>query len=250
MYMIIHIGKCGGSNIVKKFRENHNLYVININHLNDYKKKIPNKIKNGKYIISYHCGSQKNKKLTNLLKDNNIAILIRDPITRFISIFFHYYRSYTKGVLDKSYYYIYERFKTPNQLAEALNSENLNDKKIALSAFRVITHLRYDFNYYLGKDRINYIHNNNNKVFIIRQEYYKNDFKLYYDYIIKKLNLENRFDKFFSDIKNNTDEYKNLKNLSEKAISNLKKKMISDYIILDELCKYNFISKEYLNSLT
>lgn len=73
---------------------------------------------------------------------------------------------------------------------------------------------------------------------------------MYYKYLTKKFNLKNEFDKFFVDIKNNTNQYNNLKKLSERAISNLKKQMISDYRILDELCKYNFISKEYLNSLT
>ena len=242
--MIIHIGKCGGSNLVKKFREIHNLYIIS---KNEIEKK-----RDGPTIIKFHCHNaiHSDKEINNLIKDEDIAILIRDPIKRFISIFFHYYDNYTKGILDKSYNSIYNRFKTPNQLAEALDSDNSDDQALALSAFTIITHLRFDFNFHLGNNRIKRIYDSNNKVFIIRQEHYKNDFKLYYKYLTKKFNLKNEFDKFFVDIKNNTNQYNNLKKLSERAISNLKKQMILDYRILDELCKYNFISKEYLNSLT
>lgn len=99
--MIIHIGKCGGSNLVNKFREIHNLYIIS---KNEIEKK-----RDGPTIIKFHCHNaiHSDKEINNLIKDEDIAILIRDPIKRFISIFFHYYDNYTKGILDKSYNSIY-----------------------------------------------------------------------------------------------------------------------------------------------
>ena len=84
---------------------------------------------------------------------------------------------------------------------------------------------------------------------MIRQEHYREDFKIYYEFLIKKFNLENKFDDFFVSIKNNTDKYNNLKTLSEKSISNLKKILSSDYEVLNKLHEYNLISEEYLNSL-
>ena len=219
--MIIHVGKCGGGNLTDKFKKLHNI-----------------NIRSSVKIKKIHC---EDCRIEEIKKSDHIALLIRDPITRFVSIFY-FYKYMMK---DNSYF---KNFKTPSELAESLDSENQKIKNEALNFFKNCSHLKYNFKFYLSDKKIKII--STKKVFVIRQEHYKEDFKIYYEFLIKKFNLENKFDDFFVSIKNNTNKYNDLKTLSEKAISNLKKKMSSDYEVLNKLHEYNLISEEYLNSLT
>ena len=73
--MIIHIGKCGGANLVTKFKKLHNITI-------------------GKKIEKIHC---RDCGIKEIEKSDHITLLIRDPITRFISIFYHY------KYIDKKY---------------------------------------------------------------------------------------------------------------------------------------------------
>ena len=110
--MFIHIGKCGGSNITYKLQSIHS---INIKHI--------------------HC---RKPKINDIKKAEHICIILRDPITRFISIFYYYYNLYLDYMDDKKIPHIetvkktvelFDNFKTVDMLANALNSKNMTEKK-------------------------------------------------------------------------------------------------------------------------
>ena len=85
--------------------------------------------------------------------------------------------------------------------------------------------------------------------FIIRQEFYKEDFEIYYNFLIKKYNIKSPNIEYFTENpRNNTSKYNDEKKLSKLEIENLKSKLKDDYFILNELLNHNLISKEYLSS--
>ena len=141
--MIIHIGKCGGSNINYKFKEKYKIIVPTI-----------------------HCFKCTNNHIINT---DHICILLRDPITRYISIFYYYYDLYKRYMNGENIphkneiikqKHIFLRFNTANKLAEALNSEDLLEKNIAESSFILFKHLNYNYEYYLSNLNIDTIKKN------------------------------------------------------------------------------------------
>tara|TARA_A100001015_G_scaffold315030_1_gene425881 strand:- start:718 stop:1206 length:489 start_codon:yes stop_codon:yes gene_type:complete len=144
--------------------------------------------------------------------------------------------------------HIFLKFNTANKLAEALNSEDLLEKNIAESSFILFNHLNYNYEYYLSNLNIDTI-KKNKKIFIIRQEFYENDFKIYHNFLIQKYKINNPDLNFFIETKlTNTDKYNDQKKLSKIAIDNLKNKMKNDYNILNNLLKHDLITKQYINS--
>ena len=232
--MLIHIGKCGGSNITCKFRD---FYSINIKHIHAQK---PNK--------------------TAIKNADHICIMLRDPITRFISIFYYYYDLYLKYInkeniphinIVKKTVKIFERFTTADMLANALNSKNKEDKFLANSAFKIFPHLVYNYEFYLSSKIIGLIIIKRlmKKVFIIRQEFYEEDFKIYHKFLILKYKIKkNKFNLFLENKRNNTNKFNKQKYLSENSLNNLKIKMKSDYMIFKKLVKYGLIDKSYVDS--
>jgi len=216
--MIIHIGKCGGSNLRKKFIKLHNYDPI-----------------------KHHCKSWTKSEKKLLLNSDHVVILLRDPIKRFLSIF--YFRK--SGRPEEN---VFIEFKNANELAESLNSENITIKKKALCCFNS-PHLKYDFQYYINDEILDIIDKNKN-IFIIRTEHYKEDFSKYYNYLLSKnIIKQNKFPNFFINIKNNTDKFNDQKRLSDKAIKNLKNIMKNDYSVLEKLCKRGLIQQTYIDNL-
>lgn len=105
--MLIHIGKCGGSNITYKFKDYYNI-----------------------------CIPFKHISKPSIINCDHVCILLRDPITRFISIFYYRYNLYEKYINGiniphkknmEHIKYIFNYFKTPNELAEALSDNKLKN---------------------------------------------------------------------------------------------------------------------------
>lgn len=232
--MLIHIGKCGGSNIFTKFINFHNLKIKRVH-------------------------GQKPKR-EDVKKADHICILLRDPITRFISIYYFYYNLYVLFVnkvndevknknidLIKNCRKLFETFPTAESCANALNSENIKKKNIAHSAFELLPHLVFNYNVHLSN--IIDLIRKKEKIFIIRQEFYEEDFKVYYKYLCDTNNLkENKLELFLKNRRNNTDKYNHIKFLSNNSIQNLKNKMNNDYSILNKLVNYGIIDKTYINT--
>lgn len=98
--MLIHIGKCGGSNLVYKFRELHNIQIPNI------------------HIVK--------PDITKIKNSDHICILIRNHISRYLSIFYFYYALYERNKVDNNMKEIFDIFPTAEELAINLFS---NDNK-------------------------------------------------------------------------------------------------------------------------
>ena len=228
--MIIHVGKCGGSNITYKF---YDLYRIRLKTIHVRKPTA-----------------------RELQRADHICLLVRDPITRFISTFFYYFDMYQKDVSNepvihkratKKIKHVFDKFKTPNELAESLNSQNADLKKVASEAFTIIPHLVWGFNRYMHADSIIKAIVEN-RHFVIRQEFYKEDFGPYYDYLIKKHKVKSNYQFFVESQRNNTSKYDDKKELSELAIGNLRTEFKNEYEALRKLCDYDLVSEEYLSS--
>lgn len=233
--LLIHVGKCGGSNITYKIKDKHE---INIKSMHVHSKNI-------------------NQKIKMIQNNKDICLMVRDPITRFLSIFYYWKNLYEDLMLKKDiphknevkkYIKFFKMFKSANELAEALSSNNYEFRKLAYQAINNIIHFKEGFKFYLINEDV--IKNNiNNFKFIIRQEHYNEDFKKYYHFICLKFGIKPDINYFLAKKRNNTDKYNNDKNLSELAIKNLKEIFKHDYEILNLLVKYKILNKEYFDNL-
>ena len=98
-------------------------------------------------------------------------------------------------------------------------------------------------------DKDTIISNRKNFKFIIRQEYYEEDFLNFYDFLCDEYNIKDKnIDYFINNKRNNTSQLKLDKKLSNEAIINLKNFFIDDYKILNILVECKLISQDYLDS--
>jgi len=210
----IHIGKTGGSAIK---------YV-----LMNYKSTPNCEI----FFYGHAVG------LMNIKRGDRVIFFLRDPIKRFVSAFYGRQRE------DKPRYYspwsdeekrAFKIFKTPNELALALSSNDEKLKQEAIRAMRGIAHIKNSYwdwfcneNYMLSRKRDIY--------FIGFQESLSSDFEK----LKVKLNLPDEA-KLPTD---NINAHKNPQNvdkrLDAKAIENLKEWYKRDYEFI-EFCKANFL---------
>lgn len=216
--MLIHIGKCGGSNLVYKFRELHD---ITIPHIHVRKPDI-----------------------RDIQNSDHVCILIRNPINRYISIFYFYYEIYERNKTDSIMKEIFDIFPTAEELAINLFSNDNKKRELCLSAFKHILHLRCNHAFYLTPQVIDAM--KSKRVFIIRQEHYNDDFRKYYDFLRCKYNINHdKYNNFIENKYNNTDKYNNKKTLSKISIENLKKIMSDDYLVLKKLKELDYIDDDY-----
>ena len=234
----IHIGKCGGSTLTHSLSNN----ITGWYHIasRDYKN-------NEKYII-----------------------WIRHPLKRFVSAFWYshdlvnfetihlkmkditfdnclfpkkikkkikYGRMYT---YSKRYDFLINYFKSPNDLAESLTSLNQKRKKLAYELMKHQTeHIFKGIGWYLYNGK--FIEKNHKKIlFIGTQDNMNQD--------LKKLNTILKYPlKKQKHIRNNNTPH-NI-HLSKLAIRNLKNHLKNtDYLALNYLLKYKFISRKIYNS--
>ena len=183
----------------------------------------------------------------SILKNDKYQYIffVRNPTDRFISAFWSRYR---KG---KPRYYsewnkkekeVFEFFKTPNDLAEAIySSENIKKEKAKI-ALENISHLNMDLAFYL-KDIKNIESCLNNIYYVGRQETINDDLnkiidKLGYDIEVRK---KIKYDEI---TKHKTSEqFKNLSKISNKGIVNIKKYYSKDFEIIEFLEKMQLIKK-------
>ena len=147
-YGLLHIGKTGGTAANAVIKANNKLGVGEF--VNCYKHKVG---------------------LQDVADDNmceRLMFFIREPVARYISAFNSRLRmGYPRhhGEWSPREEIAFEHFKTPNQLAEALSSEDPKRRQLAHDAMIGIRHLRRAYEHYLGsvelleqeKDRIYFI---------------------------------------------------------------------------------------------
>ena len=206
-FILIHIGKCGGNtlnttlkNLKYKFKKKH-IQPINFN---------PNR----KYII-----------------------VIRNPISRFISAFnwrmYNVCDTRTQEDRFKGEASLLKKFKTVNALAESLYDSdgtlriNLSEKHF------YIHHIYEDINFYIG----NFLNicNPENIYGVILTETITNDLKRLFNVDTIPHMLKNK-------------QYD--KKLSELGYSNLKKYLHKDYSCIDKMYSMKLITKEQYDILS
>lgn len=233
----IHIGKTGGSS----------LYRILEPKLNNFKE--------------YHLNN-------NYSNDEKYIIWIRNPISRFVSAFNHLYYAVNvnkkliksmdltkcllpcklSGAIERGYVFsnkydsLVKYFKSANHLAESLTSDNLESRTKAHELISDPTeHLYKGIGWYLNNG--DFVKNNNdNIIFVGRQEYMKDDIKR----LSSLLNVELDENK---KIRENVYVDKSMKYLSPLAIKNIIEwYKDTDYAALKEVCNHGWIDSDLLSS--
>ena len=230
----IHIGKCGGTTIKKYF--NLDEYHLNLNYSNNeyYVIWIRNPL--NRFVSAFNFSFSlinleiNNLDINNLSLDNCLSPgRIANKILRNNNFIF-----------SERYDYLINYFNNPNNLAESLTSDDINQKKLAFE---------------LMNSRLEHINNG------IGYYFYNGDFidKNYYK-IIFVGSIENMNDDILRlgsllNIETNTifkvreNKYEQNKFLSTKAIENLLDfYKDTDYKALEKLLQYNFISNELFDS--
>ncbi|MCD6143412.1 sulfotransferase family 2 domain-containing protein [Thermococcus sp.] len=206
----LHIGKTGGTSI--KYALRWNFFTKN-------------------YIISLHRHSTT---LEDIPEGEYVFFFVRDPIGRFVSGFYsrlregkpRHYKPHTPE--EKK---AFSKFKTPNELAEALSSSDSEIKKAAMDAMKAIGHVKTSY-WDWFKDEDYFTSRVNDIVFVGRQEYLSQDFEK----LKKILGLPPSLTLPQSDVlAHKTPDYYD-KRLSELAVKNLRKWYKKDYEFL-KLCE-------------
>ena len=137
--VLIHIGKCGGSTVVKELKR-----------------------KNIKFTEKHICKVKFNK-------TKDYIIVIRNPISRYISAYNWRYKLVIQDKVQENRFEgektHLEKYKTANQLAESIYDSNGNQVLDFQNRNFYIHHLKEDINYYIG-DLLNKCKPENIKVVI------------------------------------------------------------------------------------
>lgn len=207
-YVLIHIGKCGGNTV----------YPI---------------IKKDNIIIHKHI------KTVNFNPKRKYIILIRNPISRFISAFNWRFHNVCVTKTQESRFQgekdLLNKYKTVNNLAENIYRLNGSLKIDLSSKHNYIHHIYEDINFYIG----NFLNNCtiDNIYGVITTEKIEDDLKRLFN--IKKEEIPHN-------LKNNYYDTK----LSVLGYNNLKKYLDKDYKCIEKMYKMNIITEEQYNILS
>ena len=252
-YLLIHVGKSGGGNLVTKITtqkcaiikvKNKTIQYSGIKNLtggpggerevvND-----PNEAKLG-YIHTHNLNQQDISQILDYCDE--YVVLCRDPATRFISIF-NAIKQYPNHIDSLSI----SKFETPNELAEALSIEHKLYNMAIKAVLNGNPHFMKGISHYLVNEET--IKRNIKKFkYIIKFDDYKNDFSVFYQEILKNI-IDIPFESFFKNIVHETKKFTNNQHLSQTAKKNLKNIFKQDYDIFNCLVKYNIIEKEWVDT--
>ncbi len=158
--------------------------------------------------------------LKDIPKNEKIIFYIRNPISRFISGFYSRQRQGKPRYFypwDNEEKIAFEFFSTPNKLALALSSKNLEEKYKAEKAMKNINHIKSSYWDWFGDEK--YFKSRLSDIFFIgSQEKFLHDFEL----LKKKLNLPNHIQLPTDDINMHKTPHSVDKFLEKEAIDNLK----------------------------
>lgn len=226
----IHIGKCGGTTISKE--SNLSQYHLNRNYKNNenYIIWIRNPIE--RFVSAFNMSYNIINTDTSNLNINNLTLANCLAPGRFR------YKMTHDHTFTKRYDFLVNYFKTANELAESLTSENVEKKQLALELMNSnCEHIFKGIGWYLYNG--DFIEQNHNKIiFVGTCENMTDDITTLNNLLNIKINNKKHLRKNT----NNNDNF-----LSSKAIKNiLNFYKDTDYKALQKLVEYNFISKDLL----
>jgi hypothetical protein len=235
MLTFIHIGKTGGGTIQNLLNLKQYHLQKNYNFNNNFIIWVRNPIVRfvSAFNMSYVNINFKDyiKKLKDL--DRN-GVLVKDRIKNYLS-------KKNKYIFSKKYDALINYFKTPNNLAEGLSS---NDKDVREKAEELMNnhhgHIYKGIGWYLNKGKFVRKHNSNIN-FVGKQETMDEDIEKLGTLLNKELKPDNKNVNSYSTAES--------KYLSPLAIENIKKfYKETDYAALIELNKHGWISNDVLES--
>lgn len=214
---IFHIGKTGGTALKNSL----------MGKILFFKTKF---YQNDKFFIflRVHNGT-----LNNTKANEKIIFFVRDPVSRFKSAFYSRKRqSQPKFFVrwSKEEEITFKTFKTPNELAESLNSDDLNLRKQAQESMKTTMHVNTSYwDWFIDEDTL--FQRLDKIIFVGTQKNLNRDF----NYMKNLLKIEESY-KLPSDSKNmhkNPAYFDNY--LSDRAIKNLENWYKEDYRFLNIL---------------
>ena len=231
---LIHIGKTGGTSVKNKFKLKQ--YHLNRNYFKNeneyYIIWIRNPLK--RFVSAFYMSYNLINMDTSNLNINNLTLknCLAPGRVRF--------KMTHNNTFSERYDYLINYFKTPNELAESITSENIDKKKLALELMNSKKeHIFKGIGWYMYDG--DFIKKNHDKIiFVGTCENMDDDIKRLSNLLNYNISNSNK-------IRENSSKA-NDKFLSSKAIKNLIDFYNTDYKALKELVNYNFISQDIYES--
>lgn len=204
--VFVHIGKCGGSSVIEELKKKNIKFFEK--HVDTFKFR-----KNKKYII-----------------------IIRNPISRFVSAFNWRYKLVVEDGVQADEYEgekeLLEKYKSANNLAESIFNEN-NELVLDFQKDKFyIHHIKEDINFYIG-DLLKKC-KKENILAVLATETLNDDLKRHFDIELK------------SHLKKNTKKTP----LSSLAVTNLVKYFEKDYDCIEKLNDMNLLTDIQYSNLS
>jgi len=183
------------------------------------------------YLILLH---NHKVRLRDVPKGDKVIFFVRDPIKRFVSGFYGRQRQdlprhFSPWSRDEKI--AFKHFSTPNELAAALSSEDIDRRNLAVKAMKSIKHVRSSYWDWFGSEA--YLLSRISDVFFIGfQESLDGDFQRLKD----KLGLPETVKLPKNDLEAHKNPQKLDRRLEEVSIRNLNKWYAEDYAFI-ELCR-------------
>jgi hypothetical protein len=235
MLTFIHIGKTGGSTVQKILNIKQYHLIKNYDFNNKFIIWVRNPI--ARFVSAFNMSyvNVNFKKFIKNTKDLGLrSVLLKKRINRYLT-------KETDYIFGKRYDELINFFKTPNNLAEGLSSDNKGTRERAEELMNSpLEHINKGIGWYLNNGR--FVKNRNDKiVFVGKQETMDEDIEKLGTLLKRELKNDETRINFYS-----TEESKYLSPL---AIENIKKfYKDTDYSALIQLNKHGWISDDILES--
>jgi hypothetical protein len=236
MLTFIHIGKTGGTTIQKILNLKQYHLIKNYNLKNKFIIWVRNPI--ARFVSAFNM-SYINVNFKKFIKNTNDLgcknVLLKRRIDWFLS-------KKNNFIFSQRYDTLINFFKTPNNLAEGLSSDNKLTRKKAeeLMNHNTLGHIYRGIGWYLNNGK--FVKNHNNKIFFVGKQETMNEDIEKLGILLKKKIVDNK-----SRVNNySTEESKYLSPLAIENIIRFYKD--TDYAALIELNKHGWISNDILES--
>eukprot|EP00746_Dinoflagellata_sp_MGD_P014203 gnl/MRDRNA2_/MRDRNA2_131024_c0_seq1.p1 gnl/MRDRNA2_/MRDRNA2_131024_c0~~gnl/MRDRNA2_/MRDRNA2_131024_c0_seq1.p1 ORF type:complete len:346 (+),score=40.29 gnl/MRDRNA2_/MRDRNA2_131024_c0_seq1:72-1040(+) len=222
----IHVGKTGGTTVLNWLRQAYPEVNTKQRHQKDFHN----------FVFHGHGFTLGNGK-----PEDCYTFLVRDPVERWVSGFLSRLRKGCPAFCSKwtaQEELIFKEFPTPNDLAEALASNDTLMRERALWAHKGITHTRNGFEHYLPDlDQLM-----SRIVFVGHTSQLNSDF----ENMLRAGNMPEWQKIDYTAKHQNPPELEHLKELSPKGHAAVKELLAPDFQIMDKLSQAGLITREHL----